>query len=225
MLNNPIKQQSVIAVGTVGATIAGGVVAPVLAAALGIAVVALGYLGSERSQELFNTDELIDRVNKKIQQSENFASFVFDVWQRYNFESSEERRELLKQFLKTESVNNNNQFENFSEILDLIQNISFYELSLLKKFYKYCTELDDKNSQHDSQNVKNNKTAQLDMQHIFEGLKLDSQVPESSYAINAVNRLASRGLIKLEYRGHGRNGSPWYAMNLLGKLFLEVING
>ena len=70
MLNNSLKREGVKATGAILAASAGGPVAITLSAALGVAVEALGLLGVKRTNELFDSEKLINDLVIKINQSD-----------------------------------------------------------------------------------------------------------------------------------------------------------
>src|SRR5689334_18172533 len=134
MLGHPIKREAVKGAAQVIGVVAAvsnppaALVASAAAAALGVAMEALDYLGSKRTAELFD-EELANQVVKKIHASDDFAGFLYSVWQNHNLESSKERRKYLKNFLSREANKAKNSFENFSRIEYIIQNVSLKGLS------------------------------------------------------------------------------------------------
>jgi len=139
MLNTPIKRETVKAVGTVGAAVAGGPIAVVLAASLGVAVEALGYLGEKRTKELFNTPELLNSTIAEIKKSDDFAGFVYDIWMKHNFESSETRRKRLKEILVRAVGSKSKDFENFTRLITAAQQINDLQVRILDIYYKHIT--------------------------------------------------------------------------------------
>jgi len=132
---NEVEKELVKAVASSGAAFAGGPVAATIAASLGVAVEMFGTLSHKRSGELFDSDEYVRRVVNKIKQSDNFASFVYDIWLKHNFEASEQRRKYLRNMLKKETHSSNNLFVNFSKIEHILQNASIESLRLAMYIY------------------------------------------------------------------------------------------
>src|SRR3982750_4524141 len=97
-------------------------IAAVITGVLGLTISVWSYFSDRRNKELFDDEAITNQIVEKCKQSEDFASFVFDVWQKHNLESSEERRLMLKKFLQGEACKNSNDFENFSKIEFIIQN-------------------------------------------------------------------------------------------------------
>jgi len=98
-------KSSTVAASTFGLAMGGGdvtsMLAPVLSSILNIAVESFGSFSTKRTSQLFYTKELAQQVVKKIRNDDDFASFTYDVWLRHNLESSERRRIILKNFLKS----------------------------------------------------------------------------------------------------------------------------
>lgn len=92
VLDDSLKREGVKAGGAALALTTGSPTAASLSIALGVAVEALSLLGDKRTAELFNSELLVDEVSAKIKQSDDFAGFVFSVWQKHNLESSAVRR-------------------------------------------------------------------------------------------------------------------------------------
>lgn len=135
MLDNPISRESMKAAATTIASLHPTPLTTVMAATLGIAVEALGYLSDKRTKELFNTSEFLQKVVDEIQKSDDFASFVYDVWMRHNFESSEIRRKRLKAILENAVAAQEHDFENFTRILAVSQQITSRQAKWLEAFY------------------------------------------------------------------------------------------
>lgn len=110
-------------------------VATSLGVALGLGFSVWSYFSDKRNKELFGDQELVNKLITKTKKSDDFASFVFDVWQKHNLESSEARRKLLKKFLEGEVDKTKNKFENFSKIEHIMQNINLRALKLLDIIY------------------------------------------------------------------------------------------
>ena len=107
-MNKEVKKEIGKAVAASGAAFVGAPVAATIAASLGVAIEVFSSLSQKRSTELFNSEEYTAEVISKIKQSDNFASFVYDVWLKHNFESSEQRRKYLRNMLKKETYNSTN---------------------------------------------------------------------------------------------------------------------
>ncbi|MDB5185494.1 MAG: hypothetical protein JWL85_17 [Candidatus Saccharibacteria bacterium] len=191
-----------------------GLVATSLVGALGIALEALGLLGEKRTKELFDNDDLVKSVVAKIQASDDFASFVFSVWQKYNLESSKDRRAYLKKFLQVESSKSENDFVNFSKVEYIIQNASLKSLELLIQFHSkpiYGRPVDPKDGRSYLLNA-DDIARELD--------KTEFKVPAQDLEY-LLNELCNYNLIAVS---HGRFDGPFYNHTKLAFVLLEYIN-
>jgi hypothetical protein len=212
MLNNSFKRESVKAIGAGAAVIAGTPVAATLSIVLGVAVEALGLLGEKRTNELFDTKALEEKVIAKIKLSDDFGSFVLDIWQKHNLESSEERRRMLKKFLE-EEVSKEDQFENFSKIEFIMQNANLRAIRLLDIVY--------------SNVVRKRKRDPNDTTDWFLNLKkltplvqdVEGNMHEQDIE-HYMNELGGYGLISIM---HGRYNGPLYNETKLGFIFIEYV--
>ncbi len=212
MLDNPLKRESVKAMGATAALISGNLIAASLAIALGVAVEALGLLGEKRTKELFDSEQLAGKVISKVKQSDDFASFVFSVWQKHNFESSQERRRMLKKFLEKEANTNDNHFENFSKLENIMQNANLRAIRLLSIIHSDTVQKRRIDPDDDSDRM----------------LSLQKLVPLVQSVINMheqdieyfMNELGSYGLVSTLY---GRYGGTFYNHAKLGYVLLEYI--
>lgn len=223
MLDNSVKRESAKAVGTGAAALVGGPVAAILAASLGVAVEALGYLGEKRTKELFDTTESLDRAIAEIKKSDDFASFVYDIWMKHNFESSETRRRRLKAILMHAVGSKDKDFENFTRIITAAQQINDAQISILNAFYEDAT---DKGALEDGGSVR------LDGQWV-DGYKISSQLLEEVlqkkkviYSLDGgdgltptLNQLCYLGLVGTYAAMNGE----YYMPTSLGKIFLEYV--
>ncbi len=223
MLDNSIKRESAKAVGAGAAALVGGPVIAILAASLGVAIEALGYLGEKRSRELFGTKESLDRIIVEIKKSDDFASFVYDIWMKHNFESSEARRLRLKAILLHAVESKDKDFENFTRIIIAAQQINDLQISVLGVFYE---DVADKGALEDGGSIR------LDGQWV-DGYKISSQLLEEVlqekkvvYARDGgdgltptLNQLCYLGLIGTYAAMNGE----YYMPTTLGKIFLEYV--
>jgi hypothetical protein len=212
MLDDPVKRESVKALGAGGALIAGGPVAMGLSIALGVAVEALGQLGEKRTRELFDTNEFAERVASKIQQSTDFAGFVYSVWQKYNLESNENRRRMLKRFLEKEAGKDVNQFENFSRLESIIQNINLKALHLLEIIHSDVVQKRQIDPNDAASRLLNLSKLVSLVQSVENLHKQDIEY--------YVNELGSHGLISISYGGLG---GPFYTQTKFGYILLDYI--
>jgi len=135
MLNTPITRETTKQAGAVVATLNPTPFTLALAATLNIAVETLGYLGEKRTRELFVTTEFLNKVIEELKKSDDFAGFVYDLWTRHNFESSEVRRRMLKAILENASAASGRDFENFTRILSTSQHVTFKQMHTLGILY------------------------------------------------------------------------------------------
>lgn len=223
MLNNSIKRESAKAVGVGAAAVVGGPVAAILAASLGVAVEALGYLGEKRTKELFDTPELLGKVIVEIKKSDDFASFVYDVWMKHNFESSEMRRQRLKAILLHAVESKDKDFENFTRLINAAQQIDDTQLKILDAYYKsFANEgatPEAGSVRLDGGRVKNysistSKFAELlrkgDVAYVLDG---------GNGLTPTLNQLCYLGLISVYVAMDGE----YYMPTILGKIFLEYV--
>lgn len=213
VLNDPVSREGVKAAGAIGASLAGGPVAVAAVAILGVAVEALGLLGDRRTKELFNTEGFLKKASEKMRESDDFAGFVFSVWQKHNLESSKERRKLLKKFLEVETGRKSNDFENFSKIEYIIQNISFRALFLLKLFHS-------KKIYGRPKGPKDASSKLITLQVILEALKETEVNIHAQDVEYRVNELCNNDLIAVT---HDTLGGPAYNQTKLGFILLEYI--
>lgn len=208
---NEVEKEIVKAVGATGAAFIGGPVATTIAASLGVAVEMFGTLSQKRSSELFNSDEYVHRVVSKIEESDNFASFVYDIWLKHNFEASEQRRKYLRNMLKKETYNSSNRFVNFSKIENILQNASIESLRLATYIY--------------SEDFFNQRHAEKMVLVSYE--KLFSMLKDTKYddlMVNmelCMNELSALGMVEIL---HGRIGGPFMCGTLFGNIVIEYIN-
>ncbi len=130
-----IKATATSVAGLVSASKAAAI-ATTLAAALGIAVETLGNLGEKRTKELFDSQHFVDQTVAQIKESDDFAGFVYDTWLKHNLESSEIRRKRLKKVLHHAVLIKSRDFENFTRINVVAQQISEKQIVILDIFYK-----------------------------------------------------------------------------------------
>lgn len=221
MLDNPIKRESVKAVGAAGAVVAGGAVAPILAASLGVAVEALGYLGEKRTKELFDMPAFLDKVVAEIKKSDDFASFVYDIWMKHNFESSEMRRKRLKAILIHAVDSENKDFENFTRLITAAQQIDDMQLRILVAYYENMGTGDD---------ADDNGAARLDglgvREYKINSIRFAEVLQKKSIAYNKtegltsiLNQLCYLGLTSMYVAMDGE----YYMPTALGRIFLEYV--
>lgn len=213
MLDNSLKRESIKAVGAVGAIVAGGSIAGILAVVLGVSVEALGLLGEKRTKELFDTEDLIAKVSKKIKSSDDFAGFVFSIWQKHNLESSAERRKMLKKFLEKEASKDNNNFTNFSKIEYIIQNISLSGLRLLQLFHSkniYGRPVDLANEDNMSTNLEG-------ICKVAEEVDFHMHSQDIEYHMNELCNLDLVAAL------HGRMDGTFYNHTKMGFILLDYI--
>jgi hypothetical protein len=213
MLNNSLKRESVKASGAIVASIAGGPIGGILAAILGVSVEALGLLGEKRTKELFDSDELIMKVSEKIQTSDDFAGFIFSIWQKHNLESSKERRKLLKRFLEQEVQKKTNDFVNFSKIEHIIQNISFGALRILNIIHSDIVQKRTIDPNNGADKLLNDTRLVPLVQSV-----------ERIHEDDILFRLNELGNYELLWILHDRMDGPFYRETKLGYILLEYIS-
>lgn len=211
---NEIGKELVKAVASSGAAFAGGPVAATIAASLGVAVEMFGTLSQKRGGELFDSDEYVRRVVSKIKQSDNFASFVYDIWLKHNFEASEQRRKYLRNMLKKETHSSNNHFVNFSKIENILQNASIESLRLAVYIYSKDFFEHERDLQALGKGLVNYK-------ELFSLLK-DTKYDDLRVNIELyMNELSALGMIEVL---HGRFGGPFIYRTSFGNIVIEYIN-
>lgn len=211
---NEVGKELVKAVASSGAAFAGGPVAATIAASLGVAVEMFGTLSQKRSSELFNSDEYVHKVVSKIKESDDFASFVYDIWIKHNFESSEQRRKYLRNMLKKETHSSNNRFVNFSKIEHILQNASIESLRLAMYIYsKDFSERECDPQDAGTKLVNYQKLSSLLEDTEYNDLRIDIEL--------YVNELSALGIIDVR---HNRYGGPFIYRTSFGNIVIEYIN-
>jgi hypothetical protein len=184
-----------------------------LIAALGLSFTVLSYFSDKRSKELFDTQKLVNRVKLKIEKSDDFASFVFDVWQKHNLESSEKRRKMLKALLEKESLKDINEYENFSRVLFIMQNANLRALKLLTIIYSDRVRSRPRDSNDGSDFF-------LNIQKLVPLVQEEENMHEQDIE-HFVNELGNFGLLSLL---HARLGGLYFNETKLAFDFLEYLN-
>ena len=211
---NEVEKEIVKAAGATGAAFIGGPVAATIAASLGVAVEMFGTLSQKRSSELFNSDEYVHKVVSKIEESDDFASFVYDIWLKHNFESSEQRRKYLRNMLKKETYDSTNHFVNFSKIENILQNASIESLRLAT--YIYSKDFSEREC--DPQDAGTRLVNYQKLSSLLEGTKYDDlRTNIELYA----NELSASSIIKVS---HNRFGGPFVHRTPFGNIVVEYIN-
>lgn len=211
---NEVGKELVKAVASSGAAFAGGPVAATIAASLGVAVEMFGTLSQKRSSELFNSDEYVHKVVSKIRESDDFASFVYDIWLKHNFEASEQRRKYLRNMLKKETHSSNNRFVNFSKIEHILQNASIESLRLAMYIYsKDFSERECDPQDAGTKLVNYQKLSSLLEDTEYNDLRIDIEL--------YVNELSALGIIDVR---HNRYGGPFIYRTSFGNIVIEYIN-
>lgn len=223
MLENPIKREALKGTSAILASNAGTPLAAALAVGLGIAVEALGYLGEKRTRELFDTQDFVSSVIAEVQKSDDFAGFVYDIWLRHNVESSEVRRKRLKAVLSHAVSTKSTDYENFTRIITVAQQISDKQILILKVFYDVATTNAD-NLEPGSQSLSGrpnpeftisvHKLSELLEEKGFEVIRNGS---DSIIAI--LNQLSYFGLIGMYIAMDGE----YYMPSIFGQVFLQYI--
>lgn len=211
---NEVKKELVKAVAASGAAFIGGPVAATIAASLGVAVEVFGTLSQKRSGELFSSDEYTLEVMNKIKQSDDFASFVYDIWLKHNFESSEQRRKYLRNMLKKETYDNTNRFVNFSKIENILQNASIESLRLAT--YIYSKDFSEREC--DPQDAGTRLVNYQKLSSLLKDTKYDDlRVSIELYA----NELSALGIIEVL---HNRLDGPFIFRTPFGDRIVKYIN-
>jgi hypothetical protein len=187
-------------------------VATSLGAVLGLGFSVWSYFSDKRNKELFDKDTLVEQVLIKVKQSDDFASFVFDLWQKHNLESSEDRRKMLKKFLEQEANRDNNQFENFSKIGYIMQNANLKALKVLSIIHSEIVQ--KRKIDHEASDGR-----LLNLQRLTPLVQSVETMHEQDVEY-FMNELGSYGLISFL---HGRYNGPFYLETKLGFIFMEYI--
>jgi hypothetical protein len=188
-------------------------VATSLGAALGLGLSVWSYFSDKRNKELFGKDALVEQVLIKIKQSDDFASFVFDLWQRHNLESSEDRRKMLKKFLEQEASKDDNEFENFSKIEYIMQNANLRALKLLNIIHSDIVQ--KRKIDHEASDGR------LLNLHRLIPLVQGAEMMHEQDIEYFMNELGNYGLISFL---HGRYNGPFYLETKLGFVLMEYIS-
>lgn len=189
-------------------------VATAICEVLTVAMDSFRGISGKRTEELFSDAETVDKVISKINKSEDFASLTLDLWMRYNFESSEKRRGMLKSILERASREEDIDYENFSKLFLITQQITNHELLVLDAFYM-----------PEAYKYADNPTNAMDfhlnvheLYRLFEDKKLNDAVkPEIE---QSMSQLSSYGLIS---EHPATIGGPYYSPLRFGRIFMEYI--
>lgn len=181
---------------------------------LTVAMDAFNGISEKRTKELFSNAETLDKVISKIDKSEDFASLVLDLWRRYNFESSEKRRRMLRAILERASREDDIDYENFSKLFLITQQITSHELLALDAFYM-----------PEAHQYADNPASAADFHlniheiyRLFEDKKLNDSVKLEIE--QAMSQLSSYGLIS---EHPATIGGPYYSPLRFGRIFLEYV--
>lgn len=178
---------------------------------MGVAVEIFDTLSQKRSSELFNSDEYVHKVVSKIEESDNFASFVYDIWLKHNFEASEQRRKYLRNMLKKETYNSSNRFVNFSKIENILQNASIESLRLAT--YIYSEDFFNQRHAEEMVLVSYEKLFSMLKDTKYDDLRVNMEL--------CMNELSALGMVEIL---HGRLGGPFMYGTLFGNIVIEYIN-
>lgn len=208
------------------ATLSGDPLAAVLAVSLGVAVESLGYLGQKRTRELFVTQKFLDQVIDEVRVSDDFASFVFDIWMKHNFESSEQRRKRLREILVHATNEEHKDFENFTRIITAAQQIDELQLKVLDSFYKMPKSTDQSaiirlsGSQGlDGRPLSGFKVNASQFAKVVEEAGIGFELEEDEDFTAELNQLCYLGLLSSYVAMDGE----YYMPTRLGSIFLEYI--
>lgn len=177
---------------------------------------AFADMSKKRARQLFDNAEFVGRIIEEIKSSDDYASLVLDIWKRYNFESSENRRKFLKSILQKATYEKDRNYENFSKILLVAQQITGIELVVLQAFY-----MQGAYTYSDNPHGSSNDSFQLnvhEMDRLFKDRRLNNDaLPELAQALT---QLGNYGLIA---ERPATLGGPFYTPLRFGKMFLGYI--
>jgi hypothetical protein len=202
---------------TTGAAAATGDPKLIIAAAIGevlsVGLDAFAEVSRKRTNELFDSEEFAYKVVDEVKRSDDFASFVFSLWRRYNDESSEARRKLLKSILNKATYEAVRDYENFSKIFLVAQQITSGELIILKELYSsYAYEFANTGISEDFQlNVHEMQRLVTDRGVTF---SFDEQLSE------ILTQLGNYGLLS---ESPAAIGGPFYRQRRFGRVFMSYI--
>lgn len=226
MLDNPIKREVVKTTGAMVAVVSGDPLAAVLATSLALPVETLGYLGQKRTKELFVTQEFVDKVIAEVRASDDFASFVYDVWMKHNFESSEIRRKRLQSILTHATLSQSRDFENFTRVIMAAQQIDELQLKVLDSFYKTVMSADQSSPIQlrgtqglDGRTFSGFKINAIQFAEIVERECIDFKLEGSEDFTSELNQICYLGLLSSYVAMDGE----YYLPTRLGIIFLEYI--
>lgn len=187
-------------------------VATTVGGVLGLGFSVWSYFSDRRNKELFYSDDIVQKILVKVEQSPDYASFVFDLWSKHNLESSEERRLMLKEFLEKETNNTDNQFENFSRIAYIIQNANLTALRILSIIHSDVV-------QKREINPNNAADCMLSLKKLIPLIQSVSNIHEQDIEYY-MNELSNFGLVSIL---HERLGGPFYIEAKLGYILIDYI--
>lgn len=194
----------------------GQIVATALSETLSFALDTFQALSHKRANQLFDSEHAMRLIVDQVHASEDFASLVYDIWTKYTFESSERRRNYLKNILENAATDADRDYTNFSRIISLSQQISPGELKLLSFLYTYSNPLVFPRSTTfgEQRSDARNEDAIRD---ILQKARYDISASELTLTLN---QLGNFGLIMVSY---GAMGGNVYTPIEFGKIFLEYV--
>ena len=191
-----------------------GLVANGIAETLSVSIDAFVGLSQKRKNELFDDEHFVQKMVIEIRKSDDFAAFVLDLWRRYNYESSERRRQELKQFLLSATNNEQKDFENFSKIFLIQQQITTYEIFIVKAFYK-------PNASTYSDNPTSSQSYQLNVNQLQRLAVPENSREEIIATISeTLTQLGNYGLLSEQ---SSTWGGPYYRPVRFGRIFIQYV--
>jgi hypothetical protein len=190
-------------------------VATAISEILSVGVDAFSGMSQKRTQALFDSPELATKVVEEIKKSDDFASLIFDLWRRYNYESSEERRLMLKSILQHATYDEERNYENFSKLFLVVQQVTGTELIVVKAFY-----LPDAHTYSDN---RNNSTEDFQLNvHEIQRLLTEKQIGEG-VVVELAQDLTQLGNYGLIAERPATLGGPYYTPLRFGRVFLDYV--
>ena len=173
-------------------------------------------MSQERAVKLFGNAELVARVVDEVKKSDDFASFVLDLWREYNLESSEYRRQLLKSILEKSAYEEERKYENFSKMLLITQQITSTELIILKVFYSSDTP--NYSAASSGSSIEDFQINNQELQKLLSEKHMRDDSPQE--ISESLTQLGNYGLIS---ERQSTWGGPYYAPLQFGRIFLGYL--
>lgn len=203
---------AVTAAGVVGGH--AGAIVTAISESLQIAIDQFSNYSTIKTNQLFNSPELINAITEQAGESADFASLIIDIWSRHNLESSEERRKYLKSIVDKVAYEEIIDYTNFTKILLICQQITAVELEALVLIYS-------PDAYKYSENQSNATVYSLGPQAVMRMYSDRGISRDNGHDLDYIlHMLANYGLVS---ESQATIGGPLYGPTLFGKVFISYV--